>query len=209
VGQVAGVFSGRLIPVFAAKRGDLRGHDTRGCGSSVRPAFEPKYTAIIQVAVTEGSNDKPESTVDLAVFAVDPTSGKVRWQTRLGRGPTPPAYKASVAMAHNGIIYVSNPAANKLYALDGRDGAIQWQSAIPHVYPTGLGRGSVTYHDGVIYQATGAYLYAWDGGTGKLLHELWLGGRFGITNPVIVGQTVFLANSWGWIMAVPLSEVRG
>ena len=92
---------------------------------------------------------------------------------------------------------------NTLSALSGNDGSVR-----PHI-PTGLGRGAVTYHEGVIYQATGAYIYAWDAQTGKLRHELKVGGRFGIINPVIVGQTMFLANSWGWIMALPLSEVGG
>jgi len=173
------------------------------------PTLERKDHEIIQVAVTQARKGAQGDTVDLAVFAVDPASGVVRWKTQLGRGPMPPAYKASVAMTHDGVIYVSDPATNTLFALSGNDGSVRWKSAIPHPGPTGLGRGSVTYHEGVIYQATGAYVYAWDAQTGKLRHELKVGGRFGIVNPVIVGQTMFLANSWGWIMALPLSELRG
>ncbi|MDT7862437.1 MAG: hypothetical protein RRA45_09515 [Saccharolobus sp.] len=34
-----------------------------------------------------------------------------------------------------------------------------------------------------------------------------VGGRFGIVNPVIAGNTMFLANSYGWVIALPLNEI--
>jgi outer membrane protein assembly factor BamB len=160
------------------------------------PTLEQKDNQVIQVAVADAENsDQHGETVNLTVLAIDPASGKVRWSRLLGRGPIPPAYKASVAMTHDGVIYVSDIATNTLFALSGNDGSVRWESAIPHPGPNGLGRGAVTYHEGIIYQATGRYIYAWDAQTGKLLHELEVGGRFGIVNPVIVGQTMFLANS--------------
>jgi polyvinyl alcohol dehydrogenase (cytochrome) len=191
-----------------AQRTDFPNVANTGMGDN-SPTFERKDDEIIQVAVTQTAKGAQGDTVDLGVFAVDPVSGVVRWKTLLGHGAMPPAFKASVPMSHDGVIYVSDPATNTLSALSGNDGSVRWKSSIPHTYPTGLGRGAVTYHEGVIYQATGAYIYAWDAQTGKLRHELTIGGRFGIINPVIVGQTIFLANSWGWIMALPLSEVGG
>lgn len=160
---------------------------------------------VLQVSIADAENKNGHATVNTAVFAVDPANGKVMWKTMLGRGITPPAYKASVAMAHDGVIYVSSPATNNIYALNGVTGQILWQSLIPYPEAPGLGRGAVTYNNGVLYQATGAVIYAWDAKTGHLLNSKIIGGRFGIDNPVVVGKTMFLANSWGWLMAMPLS----
>jgi hypothetical protein len=43
---------------------------------------------------------------------------------------------------------------------------------------------------------------------GKLIGQKHIGGRFGIVNPVIVGGTIYLGNSWDWVIAVPVSEVN-
>ena len=169
------------------------------------PTIDLTNHLVIQVSIADAESKDGHSTVNTAVFAVDPDSGKVVWKVMLGRGISPPAYKASVAIAHDGIIYVSSPATNNIYALDGATGHILWQSLIPFPEAPGLGRGAVTYDNGVLYQATGAVLYAWDAKTGHLLNSKTIGGRFGIDNPVIVGKTMFLSNSWGWLMAMPLS----
>lgn len=171
------------------------------------PTIDPADNEVIQVAVAGAHTVHKHSTVDTAVLGVDAETGKVRWKTLLGRGTSPPAYKASVAMVHHGIVYVSSPATNKLYAINGDSGHIMWASVIPHPQVPGLGRGAVTYHDGLLYQSTGAWLYAWNAASGVLVHELRIGGRFGIINPVIVGRTLFVGNSWGWLIAMPVAEV--
>ncbi|MGC9270733.1 PQQ-binding-like beta-propeller repeat protein [Acidiphilium sp.] len=173
------------------------------------PTVDPANHEIIQVAVADARSDDGKSTVNTAVLGVDALTGAVEWKTLLGRGATPPAYKASVAMAHDGVIYVSSPVTNKLYALNGKTGAITWQSAIPYPQIPGLGRGAVTYDKGMLYQSTGTRLFAWNAKTGALVHTVRIGGRFGIVNPVIVGNTMFLANSWGWVIALPVSTVAG
>jgi hypothetical protein len=43
--------------------------------------------------------------------------------------------------------------------------------------------------------------------TGHILGKMNGGGRYGIVNPVIVGGTMYLGNSWGWVQAFPLSKV--
>lgn len=168
------------------------------------PTIDTNDNLVIQVAIANARQENNQSTVNTAVLAVNSDNGQVRWKTLLGRGISPPAYKVSVAMAHDGIIYVSNPATNKLYALNGSDGRIVWSSSIPDPEAPGLGRGAVTLDGGILYQATGASLYAWDPRTGYLLARKKIGGRFAVDNPVIVGKTMFLSNSWGWLMAQPV-----
>lgn len=160
------------------------------------PTVDPANYDIIQVAVADARVTGGKSSVNTAVLGVDVGIGKVKWKTLLGRGASPPAYKASVAMAHDGIIYVSSPVTDKLYALNGNSVAVIWSVAIPYPQVPGLGRGAVTYVDGLLYQSTGTRLFAWNAENGKLVHSLRIGGRFGIVNPVIVGKTMFVANSW-------------
>ena len=171
------------------------------------PTVDARDNLIVQVAVADAKNAAGAATVDTAVLGVDATSGNVRWKTLLGRGESPPAYKASVAMVRDGMIYVSSPATSRLSAIDAKTGSIVWTSPIPHPSVPGLGRGAVTYLDGMLYQSTGAWLYAWDAKTGALKGNLKIGGRFGICNPVIVGGTIFTTNSWGWVIATPVSRV--
>lgn len=173
------------------------------------PTVDPVNHDIIQVAVADARVAGGTSSVNTAVLGVDAGTGKVKWKTLLGRGASPPAYKASVAMAHDGVIYVSSPVTDKLYALNGKSGTVIWSAAIPYPQVSGLGRGAVTYDDGLLYQSTGTRLFAWNAKTGALVHSLRIGGRFGIVNPVIVGKTMFVANSWGWIFAMPTTLVVG
>ena len=42
----------------------------------------------------------------------------------------------------------------------------------------------------------------------KLIGQKHIGSRFGIVNSVIVGGTIYLGNSWDWVIAVPVSEVN-
>lgn len=173
------------------------------------PTIDAADNQVIQVAVADAQSTAGKATVNTAVLAVDADTGKINWKVLLGRGDSPPAYKASVAMVHAGVIYVSSPATSRLSALDAKTGKTLWTSTIPHPSVPGLGRGAVTFLDGTLYQSTGSWLYAWDAKTGNLKHDLSIGGRFGICNPVIVGNTLFVTNSWGWILAQPLSALAG
>lgn len=173
------------------------------------PTIDRADDEVIQVAVSGAHTVHKKSMVNTTVLGVDAGTGKVLWKTLLGEGVSPPAYKASVSMVRHGVIYVSSPVTNTLYAIDGKTGHITWSSAIPHPTVPGLGRGAVTYDDGLLYQSTGAWLYAWNAENGALVHALRIGGRFSIINPVIVGGTLFVGNSWGWVIAMPTAEVSG
>jgi polyvinyl alcohol dehydrogenase (cytochrome) len=217
------VFAGKVYAGFTdpndlvavdEKTGKIAWHTTfpnvanTGMGDN-SPTIDVPDGQVIQVAVADAQSDTNGSTVDTAVLAVDAASGTIRWRVRLGRGASPPAYKAAVAMIHDGVIYVGSPVTSRLYALDAKTGSMRWSSDIPHHYAPGLGRGALTFHNGVLYESTGSYLYAWDPNSGRLIHELSVGGRFGIVNPVIVGETLFVANSWGWVLAFPVAQVHG
>ena len=64
------------------------------------------------------------------------------------------------------------------------------------------------YYKDVLYISTGSFIYAVNPKNGKLIGQKKIGGRFGIVNPTIVGGTIYLGNSWDWIITVPVSEVN-
>ncbi len=169
------------------------------------PAVDVARGLVIQSTVVDANNK--DKTNDLAVFAMDAKSGAIKWQRKLGRGPSPPAYKAGVVMVYGDTVYLGSPVTNKLYALSLEDGSVRWQLPIPDAGKNGAGRGSPTYYEGKLYFASVETLYRIDPATGHIEAQRKLGGRFGIVNPVIVGGTAYLSNSWGWIMAVPLASL--
>ena len=198
--------------VFALNRADgqilwrqtVPGVANTGMGDN-SPTVDAQRGIVIQSTVVD-ANPK-DKTTDLAVFAMEAKTGVLKWQRKLGRGHSPPAYKAGVALVHRDTVYVGSPVTNKLYALSLDDGGVRWELPIPDAGKNGAGRGSPTYYKGKLYFASVQNLYRIDPTTGRIEAQRKLGGRFGIVNPVIVGGTAYLSNSWGWIMAVPLASL--
>ena len=126
----------------------------------------------------------------------------------MGRGPKPPAFKGGVPMIHAGVLYVGSPVNNVVQAYDLATGKLRWTWHVPDAGPAGAGRGAPTFYKGTLYVSTGEYVYAVNPLDGNLLSKYHVGGRFGIVNPVIVGGTIYLTNSWDWIHAIPLSKVN-
>ncbi|MCF8565403.1 PQQ-binding-like beta-propeller repeat protein [Alicyclobacillus tolerans] len=169
------------------------------------PAVDTAKNLVFQDSVV--NFDQKTKTADLAVYAMDAQTGQVVWSTKLGRGSSPPAYKAGVVMVHNGVIYVGSPTTSSYYALNEQNGQILWTHPFSNAGPAGAGRGSAAYAYGVLWVAAGPTLYALNPADGKTLGSYNPGGRFGIVNPVIVGKTMYLDNSYDWVQAVPLSKI--
>jgi outer membrane protein assembly factor BamB len=174
------------------------------------PTVDPATGVVLQDSVV--AFDKATGTSDLALFATDAHTGQVLWETRLGRGPSPLAYKAAISMVHDGVVYLGNPATGHLYAVDEKTGQIKWETDLGTYTYKGTtyqiqNRGGPTYYHGVLYQAAGAYIFAVDPADGHILGRYTEGGRYGIVNPVIVGGTMYLGDSWNWIHAIPLSKI--
>lgn len=68
----------------------------------------------------------------------------------------------------------------------------------------GGGRANPVYIKGYIIEPAGAYVDVYNASNGALVKSYYIGGRFGIVNAVIVGNTVFLDNSYSWTFAIPL-----
>lgn len=174
----------------------------------VPPAVSQKYGIVVQSTV---ANAEPNGTVDTVLLAVNATDGKVLWVTNLGRGYTPPAFKGGIPLIVGDTVYVGVPSLGSVAAVNLLNGSVLWETKLPDLqtppkFPGGP-RGSPTYYHGLLWVAAGQYVYVLNPHNGEILTMYYVGGRFGIVNPVIAGGTVFLANSYGWVIALPLSQV--
>ncbi|MBB5254141.1 outer membrane protein assembly factor BamB family protein [Sulfurisphaera ohwakuensis] len=174
----------------------------------VPPAVSQKYGIVVQSTV---ANAEPNGTVDTMLLAVNATNGKVLWTTNLGRGYTPPAFKGGIPLIVGDTVYVGIPSLGRVAAVNLLNGSILWETRLPDLqippsYPGGP-RGSPTYYHGLLWVAAGQYIYVLNPHSGKIITMYYVGGRFGIVNPVIAGGTMYLANSYGWVIALPLSQI--
>lgn len=169
------------------------------------PTVDETHNLVIQDSVV--NFDKTLGTTNLAVYAMNATNGSVLWSTNLGVGSAPPAYKAGVSMVHDGIVYVGSPVTSTFYALNESTGSILWTFPFVGAGPAGAGRGNAVIADGVLWVAAGPQIYALNPYTGQELGHYTPGGRFGIVNPVIVGGTMYVDNSYDWVQAIPLKTI--
>lgn len=172
----------------------------------VSPAVSDGVVVIDAVSDLKTVNGK--DTVDVTIGAFDSTTGKALWMHKMGRGAKPPAFKGGVPMIHEGIVYVGAPVQSIYQALELKTGKLLWTWSVPDPGPAGAARGPATYYDGMLYIATSGSVYALNPKTGILVGQKHIGGRFGIVSPNIVGGTIYLGNSWDWIIALPVSEVN-
>ena len=171
-------------------------------------AVSQQYGIVVQSTV---ANAEPNGTVDTMLLAINATNGKVLWATNLGRGYTPPAFKGGIPVIINDTVYVGIPSLGSVAAVNLFTGKILWETrqpdlGIPPKLPGGP-RGSPTYYHGLLLVAAGGNIYVLNPHSGRILAAYHVGGRFGIVNPVIAGNTMFLANSYGWVIALPLNEI--
>ena len=183
----------------------IHGAEDTGIGD-VSPAVSDGIVAMDAVADAKQENGK--TTMDTRVVTYDAKTGKVLWQANMGRGAKPPAFKGGVPMIHQGVLYVGTPVNNVVQAYELKSGKLKWTWQVPDASAAGSGRGASTYYKGNLYISTGEYLYSLNPLNGTLVQRYHVGGRFGIVNPVIIGGTIYLSNSWDWLMAVPLSKLQ-
>ena len=172
----------------------------------VSPAVSDGIVVMDAVSSKKTANGKV--TMDVSVRAFDSETGKPLWSHKMGRGPKPPSYKGGVPMIHDGTVYVGAPVKSLYQALDLKTGKLLWTWNVPDPGPAGAARGPATFYDGTLYIATVDTVYAVDPKTGIVVGKKHIGGRFGIASPTIVGGTIYLGNSWDWLIALPVSEVN-
>ena len=200
------VQNGQIIWKFTLPKGYTPFNTGMG---DVSPAVDQQRGIVVQSTIV---NFNPENrTIGFAVFALNATNGHLLWIEQLARGYVPPAFKGGVPTIYNGVVYVGSPVVNEIFALNESNGKVIWVAKIPNVQgpPNGAGggRANPVYVDGYIIEPAGAYIDAYNATNGELVKSYYVGGRFGIVNAVVVGETVFVDNSYNWAFAIPLSDL--
>ncbi len=165
------------------------------------PAVAGKL-AVIQIEITSGK----AGTAASEEVAVDLATGKVQWETVLGRGKVPPRNKDANPIIVGGVVYTGSPVTATEYALNLATGAVLWSTPLQakvKAAPTLVGR------DLVVPAATGA-IFTLDAKTGRILNTYRSpDGGYGPQNAVVVGKTLFIGSNFGWFDALPLPKILG
>lgn len=155
--------------------------------------------------------DLDARTADLLAFGLDAKTGAVRWTRTLGSGAYREGFVAAVPVLSRGAAFFTNPVSSEVVSLNAATGAIRWQTAV--VFPAGRyswGPGVVTGENAkVLIEPIGPDLYSFDTDNGVILDKKRVGGSFTYNNPVVAGKTLYIGNSWGWVIALPVKSVTG
>lgn len=164
----------------------------------------PAYSSGIVVQEATIESGEASNPVANVLLAMDGKTGKILWQRRMNNGPTPPAMKTATPMIEDGVVYEGSPVSGDYHAFDLKTGRELWKVQLGSQIRAGAavvnGVAYVPYHSGDI-----AAIRISDG---KLLGQKHIGGSFGPSSPVIVGGTLYVSNVFGWVNAIPLSQIQ-
>lgn len=178
--------------------------------SSVPPAVDQNSGLVISTVVVNA--DTTSNTASLMAFALNAKTGALVWTRMLEQGPIPYGFVGSPPVLTNaGNTYFFNPLTNRVVSLKGNSGDIRWQAL---VQPSLSIAGKLSWAPGVVVNTklivpVGPYLYTYDTRTGSELNSLHVGGSFTYNNPTVIGDTLYIGNSWGSVLAIPLGMVTG
>ncbi len=165
----------------------------------------PAYAdGIVVQEMTVKSHDKDRPVANV-LLAIDATDGHILWQARFPDGPVPPAMKTATPVIVDGVVYEGSPVSGDYYALDLKTGHQRWKLHLGSQIRAGAaildGVAYLPYHAGDIAAIRVA--------DGTRLATTHIGGAFGPSSPVIVGGTLYVSNVYGWVTAIPLSDLKG
>ncbi|HTU83877.1 MAG TPA: PQQ-binding-like beta-propeller repeat protein [Candidatus Acidoferrales bacterium] len=155
--------------------------------------------------VTDGVLGPREAIGYNDVTALDARTGAVRWHYRGAQGvfTTVGTNERGIAGTyHGGVLYQSLPALSELVAFRARDGRVLWtaRTAGPVKMSPLIYRGNLYAGDGV------GVFYVISARSGAILKSLAYRKPFTSAPPLIVGATLFVANT-NTVMAVPLDRL--
>jgi|SRR5579884_1843650 len=149
------------------------------------------FVSNVENAESEWQNRKAGRTV---VTALDAKSGRARWTYRSSRvGPYTEVGSSERAIAGtyaNGVYYQPVPTSDELIAFDARSGAVRWRftSIAPIKMSPVIYRGKLYAGD------TSGILYDLDASSGRVIKEVSFKEPFSVAPPLIVGNTMFIAD---------------
>ena len=175
--------------------------------AGVPPAVDQHDGLVISTVLVNA--DETAKTITQLAFALNVQTGAVVWTKAIATGPIPVGgFVGPTPLLDNQTVYLNNPLGMNVVALDIKTGANKWQT--PVTTPEGKfswGPGALV--DGKLIQPVGPSLYTFKASNGTMLNKITLGGSMTYNHPSVVGNTLFIGNSWGWVTALPLKTVTG
>lgn len=163
------------------------------------PAYQAG-TVVQEVTISSGDPSNPVANV---LLAFDAKTGNILWQKRFPNGPVPPAMKTATPVIVDGVVYEGSPVAGEYYGIALKDGNEFWKLHLGSQVRAGAaiqnGTAYLPYRAGDI-----AAIQIKDGKRVGMIH---IGGAFGPSSPVIVGGTLYVSNVYGWVNAIPLTNI--
>lgn len=158
---------------------------------------------VVQEATVE--TDDPLNPVANVLLALNSETGEIVWRRQLAAGAVPPAMKTATPMIAEGKVFEGSPVTGDYYAFDLKTGAELWKLHLGAQVRAGgaLAAGAlfVPYKSGDI-----AAIRSSDG---VKIGNLHVGGAFGPSSPAVIGGTLYVSNIYGWVLALPLSDILG
>ncbi len=209
--MLVGTFKDSVFYGIDIATGKVRWTQTLASYNPYLTGFAPASPAVDQaqgllVSTVLVNADTTNNTASLLAFALNVKTGAVVWTKNVGSGPIPYGYTAATPMLNQGSVYLLNSIAQQEVSLTTATGAIRWTQ------PVTISNGKLSWGPGVVtgtrlIQAVGPDLYTFDTRNGRIVNVYNVGGSFTYNNPAVIGSTLYIGNSWGWVLAYPLTTV--
>lgn len=173
--------------------------------ATVSPAVSQRDGLVVGSVLVDA--DVASNTITQLVYALDALTGRIVWTRDIARGPIPVGgFVGPTPLLDRDTVYLNNPLASDVVALELATGAIKWRA------PVSTAPGRLSWSPGVLVkgkliQPVGPALYTFEAATGRELNRRVLGGSTTFNHPTVIGETLYIGNSWGWVTALPLRDV--
>jgi len=146
---------------------------------------------------------------------IDATTGVLIWSQDLGAGDRPPGFKASVPMIKSGNVYVGNTINQTFWSLVAANGNVRWVTDLSAPGERNRLRAAAAFYttpggQDVVIHASASHIRTLDANSGVILNDYRTLGAFsvfGVAQPAIVGNQMYLASISGWIFAAPVDFI--
>ena len=175
--------------------------------AAVSPAVSQRESLVVSTVLINA--DVNTNTVTQLAFALNARTGAIAWTQPIGSGAIPVGgFVGPTPLLDDDQVYLNNPIGRNVVALDLGTGQSEWQT------PVSTPDGKFSWGPGVLVkgrliQPVGPALYTLNASTGEVLKKYTLGGSMTYNHPTVIGQTLYVGNSWGWVTALPLQAVTG
>lgn len=150
--------------------------------------------------------DLPSNSIDVTVVALDAITGTEMWSHSLGRGSIPAGFVSPTPLINGETAIIHNPLTQTISAINITSGALHWQTTVDEA------AGKYSWAPGVVVGnklivPVGEDLFTLQANNGKVVNRYHIGGAMTYNNPSVVGRTLYIGNSWGWVSAIPLADL--